>query len=87
MIKRTVKLNNAHGLHCRPATFLIQLSKKFDAEVVIVKNDKRAKTTDILDLLTLCLTKGDINLEATGVEAEQALDAIEKFLNEYETEY
>jgi phosphotransferase system HPr-like phosphotransfer protein len=35
-MKRTVKLNNPHGLHCRPSSELVTLSKKFDANVFIV---------------------------------------------------
>ena len=83
-MKRTVKLNNPQGLHCRPSSALVTLSKKFDANVFIIKNEQKAKTTDILDILCLGIEKGDVVLEAEGNDAELALDEIEKFFKEYE---
>ena len=82
-MKRTVKLNNPQGLHCRPSLELIALSKKFDANVFIIKNDQKAKTTDMLDILCLGIQEGNVILEADGNDAELALDAIEKFFKEY----
>jgi phosphotransferase system HPr (HPr) family protein len=83
-MKRTVKLNNPAGLHLRPTSALVTLSKQFDAEVFIIKDGQKAKTTDILEVLCLGIPKGDVNLEATGEDAKKALDAIEKFCKEYE---
>lgn len=84
-MKRTVKLNNPQGLHCRPCSALVALSQKFNANVFIIKNEQKVKTTNILDILCLGIPKGDVVLEAEGDDAKLALDAIEKFLAEYES--
>jgi len=83
-MERTVYFKNPQGLHCRPSSALVNLSKKFKAEVFIIKDHKKAKTTEIFDLLSLGLTCGNVQLEASGEESQEALNAIEKFLNECE---
>ena len=83
-MKIIVQLKNPQGLHMRPCSALVNLSKQFDAEIFVHKNGNKAKTDSILDLLSLGVPQGAVEIEATGKDAEKALNAVEKFCAEFE---
>lgn len=66
-------LVNTSGLHARPASEFVRLASEFDARVAI--NGVDAKS--LLSIMGLGLGKGtEVQLEATGAEARQAIDAL-----------
>ncbi len=86
---RTVTVTNSAGFHLRAATLFMNLARRFDSHVEVIKDSQRAdgKSTP-LQLTALGAWEGDqLVLEATGADAEQALDAlVELFVTNFEEE-
>ena len=74
---RVVKVSNREGLHARAATELAKLVRRFQADVAILKNQDRADCGDVLEILALgAAVNEELLLEASGQEAEEALEAV-----------
>lgn len=75
--QRTVVLTNPQGLHARPAHMFVKLATKFESSVELIKDSERVDGKSILAILTLAAGEGStLVIEATGRDAEQALDAL-----------
>jgi phosphocarrier protein HPr len=75
--QRTVVLTNPQGLHARPAHMFVKLAMKFQSSVELIKDSERVDGKSILAILTLAASEGStLSIEATGQDAEQALDAL-----------
>ena len=80
---RTVTVRNRQGIHARPATMIAQLGRRFEAKVVLVKDHERALCTDVLHVLALGLLPGQsFVLEASGAQAEEAVEAMARLIHE-----
>lgn len=74
---RTVTVVNERGIHARPASKLAQLAGRFAADVEIRNGTMRANAKSVLGVMTLAAGVGStLELEATGADAEAALDAL-----------
>jgi phosphotransferase system HPr (HPr) family protein len=74
---RTVTVLNHTGLHLRAALAIFQLARQFQTQVEIVMDRQRAAVTEILNITALGARPGqELVLEASGPQAEQALDAL-----------
>lgn len=77
MITREVKINNAVGLHARPATFFIQKANKYRSTVWIEKGERRVNAKSLLGVLSLGIVKDTtITLSADGSDEVDALDGL-----------
>jgi phosphocarrier protein FPr len=82
-----VTISNPHGLHARPATAFVDLSKKFQASVRVRNGERVADGKSLIALLKLGAEKGTtLRITAEGPDAPQALAtlkaAIEKGLED-----
>ena len=74
---RTVIVGNPEGLHARAAIRLADLVRQYQAKVEVIKDCQRVDGTEVLELLSLCALPDDrLLLEATGQDADAALDAV-----------
>lgn len=75
---------NKHGLHARPASKLIQLTKGIEAELQIAKQEANWVNAKSLNNLSLLGAKqGDVlNFSASGAGAEELKNLILKFTEE-----
>ena len=74
---RTVAVSNPQGVHARAATLIAELVHRYDAKVVLIKQNDRVQGTDVLQILSLGAGQGEqLLLEATGNDAEKVLDAL-----------
>ncbi|MBF4590126.1 dihydroxyacetone kinase phosphoryl donor subunit DhaM [Curtobacterium sp. VKM Ac-1395] len=70
----TVQLVNETGLHARPAAEFVKTAAKYEAAVRV--NGVDAKS--LLGIMALALPKGaTVSIEATGADAQDAVDALE----------
>ena len=70
-------LENATGLHARPAALLVQTVARFDARVRVGHRGRTADARSLFSLLALGAGHGStITVETEGAEAEAALTAI-----------
>jgi phosphotransferase system HPr (HPr) family protein len=80
---RTVVVANYAGLHARAATLIAKQARRFDARVELIRDRQRVEATDVLQILSLGAHAGvQIGLEATGPDAEPALDALVQLFND-----
>ncbi|MBR0365536.1 MAG: HPr family phosphocarrier protein [Clostridia bacterium] len=77
MVSGEVKVNNAVGLHARPATFFIQRANSFKSSIWVEKDDRRVNAKSLLGVLSLGIVKGtDITIVADGADEEEALKTL-----------
>ncbi|MGQ9371351.1 phosphoenolpyruvate--protein phosphotransferase [Azospirillum sp. ST 5-10] len=66
-----------HGLHARPATALVEVAKRFRAEIAVRHGDGVANARSLVSLLRLGVSGGQpITVTAAGDDADAALAAI-----------
>ena len=84
-VQKQVRIRNELGLHARPAAEFVKRANSFRSEIWIVKDGKRFSAASLIDVLRANLDCGaTATLEAHGVDAEEALDRLEKLLAEFE---
>ena len=80
---RTVVIRNQQGLHARPADMFVKRAAKFQSTIEVVKDNERVDGKSILAILMLAAVAGtELRLEATGIDATAALDALEELVNQ-----
>ncbi len=68
-----------NGLHARPASKLVALTRKFTSTINLKCNNQIASARSILSILLLCATMGTtIRVEALGEDEDRAIEAIEQ---------
>jgi phosphotransferase system HPr (HPr) family protein len=81
--QREVRITNKLGLHARPAAQFVKRVRSFRSEIWVVKEGKRYSASSLIDVLRANLDCGaTATLEAHGVDADDALDELEKLLAE-----
>jgi phosphocarrier protein HPr len=80
-LTRTVVVTNPQGLHARPADMFVKLASKYQAKVEVIKDGERVDGKSILNILTLAAVEGTpLTIEATGPDAQAALDALAELI-------
>jgi phosphocarrier protein len=73
----TFEVRNKLGLHARAATKLVQLASRFPCEILLSRAGQSANAKSVMGVLLLCGSKGtQLDVEATGTQAEQAVNEI-----------
>ena len=74
---RRVVVVNRRGLHARAAAKLVEVARKFDATVVVVRDGNEVSALSIMGLMTLAASPGImLDLRAKGRQAKEAVDAL-----------
>ncbi|HVA14648.1 MAG TPA: HPr family phosphocarrier protein [Stellaceae bacterium] len=75
--RRKAVICNRRGLHARAAAKFVKLAFEFDAEVIVAKGESAVSGRSIMGLMMLAAGPGtEIDLAATGPDAERAVDAL-----------
>ena len=83
-VRREVRITNELGLHARPAAQFVKRANSFRSEIWVVKEGKRYSAASLIEILRANLDCGaTATLEAHGVDAEEALETLEKLLAEF----
>ena len=84
MISNDYIITSAEGIHARPATALVKLTKNFKSAISIKKGDKTVKLNSLLNILGLNAKGGEtISIIADGEDEKDAMVAIDQFFNEH----
>jgi phosphotransferase system HPr (HPr) family protein len=85
---RDVVIHFPDGLHVRPATLIAQEARKYQAEVFMAYQDRRASARNVFDMLVLGAEKGkQVKLEASdGEDAREAVEALAKLFSPEQAE-
>ena len=82
MITRNVTIQNAVGLHARPATFFIQKANSFKSSIWVEYNERKVNAKSLLGVLSLGIAKGmSVTLSADGQDEELALQGLQALIN------
>ena len=74
---RTVRVSYQDGLHLRPCSTIVSTVDRYRAKVTVQKGTQSSDAASIFGLLSLAATHGtELVLTATGVDAQDALDAM-----------
>lgn len=80
-LKREFTISNEYGLHARPAALFVKCANSFDANITVEKDGMTVSGKSIMGLLTLEGHEGStLILEASGPDAEPALEALEALI-------
>ena len=81
-VTKRLEIQNKLGLHARAAALFVKTVNKFSSQVSVSNDGQTADGRSIMGILTLGATQGSkIQVEASGEDAEKALRAIEKLLD------
>ena len=81
--RREVRISNKLGLHARPAAHLVKHVRTFRSEIWVVTGGGRFSASSLIDVLRANLVCGaSASLEAHGVDAEEAVERLQKLLGE-----
>jgi len=74
---RVVVVTNPQGLHLRPFDLIVKRAVQFVAKIELVKDQQRVDGKSMMQLLTIASPQGtELRVEATGPDAQAALDAL-----------
>jgi len=80
---RTAVITNQRGLHARAASKFAALASKFQADIIVSKGNQSVSGCSIMGLMMLAANIGSkIELSAHGQDADVALNAVCKLINE-----
>jgi phosphocarrier protein len=74
MQKIKVKVQDANGLHLRPAAKIVEKSKQFKSQITVNAGERHAEGSSVLELMLLQAGK-DTELEITASGEDEALAA------------
>lgn len=81
MPSREVEIVNKLGLHARASAKLTQLASEFQSEIWLSRSGRRVNAKSIMGVMMLAAGKGStILVEASGSDAEQALQALQALI-------
>src|ERR1700692_4066571 len=76
-VVRGLEICNKKGLHARASAKFVQTVERFDADVRVTRGQETVGGTSIMGLMMLAPAPGtSITVEATGVEAAEAVEAM-----------
>ncbi len=82
-VTREIMVQNELGMHARPAAEFARKANSFRSEMWLLKDGAKFSATSVIDILRANLERGaKLTLEAHGVDAEEAVTALEKVLSE-----
>lgn len=80
---REVRVSNKLGLHARPAAHFVKHVRTFRSEISLVTAEGRYSASSLIEVLRANLDCGaKATVEAHGVDAEEAVERLEKLLGE-----
>ena len=83
MISKNYIITAPEGIHARPATALIRLTKKFKSVISLKKDEKTIRLNSILGILSLAAKGGEtISIMIEGEDEDSAAEAIDSFFTD-----
>jgi phosphotransferase system HPr (HPr) family protein len=77
LVTRTVVIQNANGFHARPAERFARQAMQYESRIEVLCRNERIDARSIMLLLTMGATPGtELTIEASGPDAQQAVDAL-----------
>jgi len=82
-LRRSVRITNPNGLHLRPLTAFAQRAQQFQARIAVIKDGQAVDGKSPFEMFLMVSPPGaELIIEATGPDAQIALDALAASLHE-----
>lgn len=82
-LSRDLTITNARGLHARASARFVNLAESFDADIRVSRDGQTVAGTSIMGLMMLAASKGcGIKVQASGPQAEAAMEALSKLVTD-----
>lgn len=79
---RVAVIENQRGLHARAAARFVKIAERYEAEIVIERDQMRVSARSIMGLMMLSAAKGiSIRICGVGPDARSAVNALADFVN------
>ncbi len=80
---RLIRIVNKRGLHARASAKFVKCVEQFDADIRVSKDGHVVGGTSIMGLMMLTASPGcNINVTATGPQADEAIEAIQLLVDD-----
>ncbi len=81
-ITKDLEIKNVKGLHARAAAAFVKTVEPFDAVVEVERIGQVVSGASIMGLMMLAASKGtSIKVSASGKQAKEVMDALEKLID------
>lgn len=81
-LTRELAITNQRGLHARASAKFVKCAEGFDANIMVSKDGQAVPGTSIMGLMMLAASMGtSISVEASGPQAEAAMDALQALVD------
>lgn len=82
-----VTIINQSGLHTRPGKDFVQLAKKYESKITIVKDAIEYNGKSLLKLMKAGISKGEeITIKADGEDEKAAIEALKSYVENLDPE-
>jgi len=82
-VRAKERIVNRLGLHARAAAKLVRLAGRFESEITLRRDGQEADAKSIMAVMMLGATTGtELELEASGEDAQQALESLRTLISE-----
>lgn len=79
---KVLTISNKRGLHARAAAKFVKLAGQFEADVMVRNRGTEVSGVSIMGLMMLAASTGtEIEVEATGSDAKEAIDALSELVD------
>jgi len=83
-VEQNILIQNKLGLHARASAKLATEASRFEANIMLVKDDIEVNCKSIMGIMMLAACKGtQLSLRAEGVDAKAAVAALVALVNTY----
>ncbi|MEY4609235.1 MAG: hypothetical protein RL625_1452 [Gemmatimonadota bacterium] len=77
MLEQTVVVQNAHGIHARPAAEIVKLAARFASQLTLGRDGLEVNAKSIMGVMMLAAECGaEVVIRADGPDAQAAIEAI-----------
>jgi phosphotransferase system HPr (HPr) family protein len=86
-LRQSVRITNPNGLHLRPLTAFAQRAQQFQARIAVIKDGHAVDGKSPFEMFLMVSPPGaELTIEASGPDAQTALDALTALLHEIAAE-
>jgi len=83
MVERNVIVRLETGLHARPAARFVQEANQYQADIYIVKGNKKVNAKSIMGVMSLAVARGtEITILAEGKDEQKAVEALVEIVSQ-----
>ena len=82
MIKQTITIINKLGFHARAAAKFVNTASRYESDVCLICNERRADGKSIMSIMMLAAPQGTpIDLEVEGRDEQEVMNVLVELVN------